>query len=268
MSEAQKTPVATRIPSPASASAKPVPGFVPEEMIPVWLWVQEHGSHFLVLLFIVMIAGGGIVMYRQHRVAQDAKASEQLAAPSDSLDTLEAAVAQCGSTPAGTALKLKLAKAYYDAGKYEEALGTYETFIKKNPRHPFVDVARVGSGFALAALNRTDDALKLFRDFQQAHPDHYLAPQVAIGEAACLTMQGKKAEAKVLLEDMRAAHRDTAWDMAGKRFAGAIDRYEARPVKSLLEQANTLAPLAAPVSLASPGPATTAVHSVIIPAGK
>ena len=266
MSEAPQKPVIHQASSPVAAPAKAVPAFVPEELIPAWLWLQANGNQILITFFIVAIAGAGAYLYRQHRDEQAAKASEQLGAPSESLDTIETAVAQSGHTAASAALQVKLAKAYYDASKYEEALDTYTSFIQKHAGHPFVDMARVGSAFALVGLNRTDEALKAFREFQQAHPDHYLAPQVAMGEAACLAMQGKKTAAKTLIDDMRATRRETAWDVAGKRFEGAIDRYEPRSVKSLLEQANALSPVTAPVSLA---PATVAAtNAIFIPARK
>ena len=271
MSDVQQKPVAHQAPFQAVTPAKPIPGFVPEELIPGWLWLQANGNQILVTVFIVAIVGAGTFLYRQHRAEQAAKASEQLGASSESLDTIEAAVAQSGNAAAGAALQLKLAKAYYDASKYEEALDTYTGFIRKHAGNPFVDVARVGSAFALLGLNRTDEALKALRDFQQAHPDHYLAPQVAMGEAACLAMQGKKTEAKTLIDDMRATRRDTAWDTAGKRFIGAIDRYEGHSVKSLLEQANTLAPIgvpaSAPITLAPAAPAAPA-NPIVLPATK
>ena len=58
-------------------------------------------------------------------------------------------------------------------------------------------------------------------------------------------MQGKKDAAKALLQELRAANRETPWETAAKRMAGAIDRYQARPTRSLLEQANALAPIPA-----------------------
>ena len=110
-------------------------------------------------------------------------------------------------------------------------------------------------GFALCGLNRLDEAITAFHDFREKNPGHYLTPQATLGEAACLAMQSKKDAAKDLLQKLRAANRETPWDAAAKRMEGAIDRYQARPAHTLLEQANALAPIPAP-PIAAPSKAT------------
>ena len=234
-----------------------VPAYVPDDLVHAWLWCRENGTQWLVTLAVAVLLAVGFSMFQRNREAQAARAAQQLLVQNTTLDaqieSLEKTIADFSSTPAGTAAKLKLAKAYYDARRYTDALTKYDEFIKENGSFPFADVARVGRGYALCGLNRLDEAIDAFRTFRAKNPGHYLTQQTLLGEAACLTIQGKKDAAKAMLEDLRAASRETPWESAAKRMEGAIDRYQARPVaRTLFDQANALAPVAAP---AAPAPA-------------
>ena len=236
MSDSQKT-------APSDDVSIQIPAYVPEDMIPVWLWFREKGVQWLVTIAVGVLVVVGVLLFRQHGEDQAALASTQLL-KEPTQDTLEKTVADFGGTPAGVAAKLKLAKFFYDSGQYDKALTEYDDFIKRNASFPFVDVARVGRGFALCGLNRTAEALEVFRSFRDKNPGHYLTQQTLFGEATCLTQQGKKDAAKLLLQEVRAANRETAWDVAAKRLEGAIDRYQPHAApRSLLDQANALAPV-------------------------
>ncbi|MEI8242110.1 MAG: tetratricopeptide repeat protein [bacterium] len=247
MSELQKTP---------AEISTTIPAYVPEDLIPAWLWIRENGVKWLVTLAVSVLLAVGVAVFLRNRAGQAAQAAEQLLAQ-PTIEALEKTVADYGSTAPGVAAKLKLAKAYCDAGQYEKALSEYDAFVRKHASHPFADVARVGRAFALCGLNQTAEALDVFRAFREKNPGHYLGPQTIFGEAACLVQQGKKDAAKALLQELRAANRETPWETAAKRMEGAIDRYQPqdRPAaRSLLEQANALAPIPALVKPATNTP--------------
>ena len=229
----------------------PLPAWLPEDLIPLYLWVREKGVQAAVIVLIGLILSGAAFMYLRHRAGLSAQASEQLAA-ADTIEALEATVQQCGGTTAGVSVSLRLARAYYDGGRYDEALATYDGFLRKHADHPFADIAAVGRAYALSALDRQDEALAAFRAFQEKNPKSYLLPQVVLGEATCLAATGKKPDARALLEALRAAHRDTSWDVLAKRLEGVIDRYDGRGARSLFDQANTLAP-PAPLTISGGG---------------
>jgi tetratricopeptide (TPR) repeat protein len=242
------------LPKANDTSTTPIPSYIPEEMIPAWLWLKEKGLAALIMIVVGVLLVSAVAAYFSHGHQKAAQASAQLLAP-PTIETLEKAVTDYGSTPAGIAAKLKLAKAYCDAAQYDQSLKAYEEFIKKHSAYPFADVARVGKGFALCGLNRMPEALEIFRTFRSQNPQHYLTPQAYLGEAACLTMQGNKSAATALLQELRAANRESAWENVAKRMEGAIERYQgatARPARTLLDQANTLAP--APVEAPAAAP--------------
>jgi len=246
-------------PKDSADTPAPVPAYVPEDLVHAWLWCRANGAQWLVMIAVAVLLAVGVSVFLQYREGQAAKASAQLLAQ-PTVEALEKSAADFGGTPPGAAVKLKLAKAYYDAGRYADALAKYDDFMKENSSFPFVDVALVGRGYALFGLNRTDEAIAVFRSFREKNPGHYLTQQATFGEVACLAMQGKKDAAKALLQELRAANRETPWESAAKRMDGAIDRYQARPARSLLEQANALAPITA-LPKSAPGPVSTSTNA-------
>lgn len=242
MNEKLKTPVPAA--TPVASTPNPVPANLPLELLPVYDWWKANGSRFLTTAAILAIAVSGTLIYLRYRSSQMAEAVAVVSS-ARSLDDLESAVARYGSTPAGISAQLRLAKAYCDAGKYEEALARYETFVQKHASHPFVDVAKVGRAQALEGLNRTAEALEIYSAFRKANRDHYLTPTAWLGEARCLALQGQKAEAKALLDDLRAAKANTPWEGIAKHLQGVIARYDGRSLApaSLFDQANLLPPL-------------------------
>jgi tetratricopeptide (TPR) repeat protein len=238
MNDQQKTPAAA---TPTTPAQNRVPANLPLEMLPVYDWWKANGSRMLTTAAIVVIAVSSTVIYLRYRSSRAAEAATATAT-ARSLDELESAVDRYGSTPAGTASHLRLAKAYFDAAKYEDALRTYDTFIQKHSSHPFIEVAKLGRAQALEGLSRSAEALEIYRTFRAANRTHYLAPTAWMGEARCLALLGQKAEAKALLDDLRAAHAGTPWEAVAKHLQGVIERYDGRSLApaSLFDQANAL----------------------------
>ncbi len=246
------------LPKTDKTATPPVPNYIPEDMIPAWLWLKEKGVTALIMIAVGVLLVTAAAAYFRHNDDKAAQASAQLlVAPT--IDAMERAVTDYGSTPAGIAAKLKLAKAYCDAGQYDKALTAYDDFIKQHASYPFADVARVGRGFALCGQNNLAEAIPVFRTFRTQNPAHYLAPQAVLGEAACLAMQGNKSAAKALLQELRAANRETAWENVAKRMEGAIERYPgsaARPASTLLDHANALDPVRGDAPVTAPNAAS------------
>lgn len=230
-----------------------VPANLPLELIPVYIWWRENGRQFLMNAAVVLLAAGVAFGVREWRVGRAAKANAAFAAAS-SLDELEGVVEAYGSAKVGNAARLRLAKAYFDAGRYEEALQAYEDCLRKGAPDGFAEVAQLGRAHALEAVGgRLEDALEAFRTFAEANKNHFLAAQAKMGMARVLTLLGKKDEAKGLLEVLKAEKADEpAVEMAVTALVGVIDRYEPRAARSLFEQADEAAKeLSAPVAPAT-----------------
>lgn len=259
----QETNTAVQTSAPAGEA---LPKNLPLELLPVYDWWKAKGSQLAITLMttaILLASAWAAVQYRQQKIA---KANAELL-QANSLEELETVVAKYGSTKAGNAIRLRLAKAYFDAANYEEALNAYTVCISKGAPLGFAEIAALGRANALEALNRLPEALAAYEMFDQDAAGHFLQPQAKMGIARIYTLQGKKDEAKKLLENLKAQKTGNAtWEMAIANLEGVIDRYEPRAARSLFEAADAAAKaIAAPNAAAAPQQAPAALP-VTIPA--
>jgi len=252
--------VATEV---AKTGLAPIPENLPEELLPLYDWWKASGKQFLITVVAGAVILGGAFTFKHVRAAKIASANQELLKAS-SLDELETVVAKYGSTKAGNAARLRLAKAYYDASKYEEALQAYDTCLRKGAPVGFKEIAEIGRAHALEGLNRLDEAMAAYQRFDKTLSDHFLHPQSVMGIARILTLQGNKDAAKKLLEELKAQKTDVpAWEMAIASLEGVITRYQPRAERSLFDTANDAAraaPPASPAPVAAPAPAPAAAQ--------
>ena len=253
MSQQTVSPAETTTPA-----AQPIPVNLPIELLPLYDWWKANGSQFVVTLAAALILVGGTFAFKQYRTARIAAANKELVKAS-SLEDLESVVVKYGSTKAGNAARLRLAKAYFDASRYEDALNTYDACLSKGAPKGFAEIARLGRAHALEGLSRLDDALAAYQAFNTDASGHFLQPQAQMGIARIYTLQGKKAEAKKLVETLKAQKSDnSAWEMAIANLEGVINRYEPRAARSLFEAADDAAKKTAAPAPALPAAAPAA----------
>jgi len=239
-------------PKPAATTEKK-PQAVSEELAPLIEWWGKSGRQYLMAISIAVIAGSLFFIWRHMR---DAQASEAAIAASDarSIDELEGIVNKYGKTTTGIAVRLRLAKAFYDADKFEDALAAYDEFLKLHSTHPLASIATVGRAAALEGLNRLVEAEESFKNFRTGNADHFLAPVAWLGEARCMALRGQKQEAVALLDELKLAKVDTPWEQKAKSLQGVIERYDGRSLApvSLFDQANLLQALTPPEEVSIP----------------
>jgi len=257
-----ETNIATRTPTP---SGNTLPSNLPIELLPVYDWWKTNGSQFLVTLVTAGILFLGAWAFMQYRQQKISKSNAELV-QATSLEDLEVVVAKYGSTKAGNAARLRLAKAYFDAANYEEALNAYTVCLKKGPPAGFSGVASIGRAYALEALNRLDEALAAYEASDKESDGYFLQPLAKMGIARIYALQGKKEDAKKLLENLKAQKTGNAtWEMAIANLEGVVDRYEPHAARSLFDAADAAAKtIAAPTDAA--GVQVPAAKPVTIPA--
>ncbi|MBQ8125878.1 MAG: hypothetical protein IJ173_08350, partial [Kiritimatiellae bacterium] len=98
---------------------------IPEELLPVIEWWEKDGKQTLAIVAVCGLAVLGYYGVKNYRAAQ-ADAAAVALMDATGVDELAEAASRYEGTKAGPALRLRLAKAYFDAEKYEEALDLYE----------------------------------------------------------------------------------------------------------------------------------------------
>ena len=195
------------------------------ELLPLVEWWEKDGKSTVIWLLVAAIAVGGWYGWKNHKAAVKAAASDALVNAYTTEEIEDAAAKFAGSATEG-ALKLRLAKSYFDAGRYEEALAQYEA-LEGNAPDGFADIPVVGKAQCLEALGKFDEAAKAFDAFAEASPKNYLTLTAQRGAARSFAQAGDKKKALARIEALKAANKDD--ELAKARIEAtetAIKRFE------------------------------------------
>ena len=195
------------------------------ELLPLVEWWEKDGKSTVIWLLVAAIAVGGWYGWKNHKAAVKAAASDALVNAYTTEEIEDAAAKFAGSATEG-ALKLRLAKSYFDAGRYEEALAQYEALVGNAP-DGFADIPVVGKAQCLEALGKFDEAAKAFDAFAEASPKNYLTLTAQLGAARSFAQAGDKKKALARIEALKAANKDDALAKARvEATETAIKRFE------------------------------------------
>ena len=178
------------------------------ELLPLVEWWEKDGKSTVIWLLVAAIAVGGWYGWKNHKQAVKAAASDALV-NAYTTEEIEDAVAKFAGSATEGALKLRLAKNYFDGGRYEEALAQYEALVGNAP-DGFADVPVVGKAQCLEALGRFDEAAKAFDAFAEANPTNYLTLTAQLGAARSFAQAGDKTKALARIEALKQANKDDA----------------------------------------------------------
>ena len=210
------------------------------EFLPIIEWWEKDGKQFVTYLLIAAVVVGGYHAWKNHRAASRQAAVERLVS-AYTTDELEEAVSRYSGTPTVGSLRLRLAKSYFDGGRYEEALDAY-TACEGCAPEGFADVPVVGKAQCLEALGRFDEAAAAFDAFAEANANHYLTLTAQLGAARCLVQAGDRDKALTRIAALRETCKDD--EMAIVRIDATEDcvkRFEKRETKSLFDAADAAA---------------------------
>ena len=195
------------------------------ELLPLVEWWEKDGKSTVIWLVVAAIAVGGWYGWKNHKAAVKAAASDALVNAYTTEEIEDAAAKFAGSATEG-ALKLRLAKSYFDAGRYEEALAQYEALVGNAP-DGFADIPVVGKAQCLEALGKFDEAAAAFDAFAEASPKNYLTLTAQLGAARSFAQAGDKKKALARIEALKAANKDDELSKARiEATETAIKRFE------------------------------------------
>lgn len=176
------------------------------EFLPLVEWWEKDGKQIVLTLVVFLVAFGGWKYFQMHRAQVRSAASDALVS-SFTTEELEAAVSKYGNKDAGCALKIRLAKSYYDAGRYDEALAQYEALAGR-ATDGFEEIPVVGKAQCLEAIGKYDEAGKAFDAFAEANPKSPFALTAQLGAVRCLCQAGDKAKSLARLDALKAANKE------------------------------------------------------------
>lgn len=176
------------------------------ELLPLIEWWEKDGKSTVTYALIAIIAICGWYGWKHYKATVKTNAANAIVRAVDTSE-LEEATAKFAGSNAENALKLRLAKSYYDDGHYEEALVQYDELMALAP-NGFEDVPVIGKAHCLEALGRYDEAQKAFDEFAEKNPKHYLTLDAQLGAARSFVEAGNKDRAIARIEAMKVAYKD------------------------------------------------------------
>lgn len=216
---------------------------IPEELIPVVNWWQDHGPRTLAWVGAAVVVCAAVYFWRANEASADANAVVALANATQTEDFEAVAALDAEASPLA---RLDLAHGLYASGDYENALGVYEASLAELDDPAIRDIAAVGRVCALEALGRFDEALaaaaELEAAFAKAAPTHYLTSELILAKARILCQQGDKTAAQEALKPLLGAPEGSPlakYKPQAERTAQIIAAYEK---KTLFDQAAEAAP--------------------------
>lgn len=244
------------------------------EFLPLIEWWEKDGKKYVTGLLIAAVVIGGWYWWKNHRATVRAAATDALAS-AYTTEEIEESVTRFSGTPTEGALRIKLAKSYFDAGRYEEALSAYEALASDAP-DGFADVPAVGRAQCLEALSRFEEAQKAFDAFAEANPSNYLALTAQLGAARCIAQAGDKEKALARIDSIRAAYKDDeiataridATEKLVKRYEKSAAAKSAEPAKPAAEPAKPAAKPAAEPAKPAAKPAEPAAEKPAVEPAK
>ena len=212
------------------------------ELLPVWDWWVKEGKSTLLMLVVAAVVVLGFYGGRSFLRARNAAANQALVS-AFTVEELETAVSSYGGTKAGPALRMRLAKAYYDAERYQDALDVYDKLVAKASSNPaFGDIAVVGRAHALEGLSKYKEAQTAFAEFAASSTNSYMILDAKLGAARCKALLGDKEGAAKDFDALKAAAKDDMEKERVERMADAVKRYDpSRSSRSLMDAANAAA---------------------------
>jgi len=249
--------------NPAEQPVADLPKGFPPELIPLYDWWKKEGRSWLVTLAVAAAVVGAYYGVRSWMSARKAAASSALSS-ANTADELETAVAQYGSSKAGGSMKLRLAKAYYDDGRYQDAYDLYSKLAGSEPEG-FKDHVTIGLAFSLEGLKKYDEARGAFAKYadDKANTNGIFRLIAQLGAARCKAQAGDKEGAVKDLEALKADYKKDSMEEA--RIDDMIDVCKRWEPRSLFDAANEAAkqlqapaPAAAPAAPAAEKPADPA----------
>ena len=202
---------------------------IPEELLPLVAWWQKDGKQTVIALAVVgaaILAWNG---YKNYREVRRVDAGSALIS-ANGVEELEEAVSKYGSTEAGAGLKLKLAKAYYDAANYSGAADLYAELDGKAPVG-FEDVPALGVAECLEAQEKYGEAAKAYADFIEAKAASPFVLEAKFGAARVKAAAGDRDGAVKDLEAVKATFKDDAGKTALVDAAiDVVKRWEKRSI--------------------------------------
>lgn len=239
---------------------------IPEELIPVIDWWQKDGKKTVAILACAGLVALGVYLWIAREKRLDVEASSFAYGAGMTVEQLKTAAAEYADRDVAGVIKLRLAKAYAEAGDFTAALDVYTALAaEKSVPVAFAFAPEFGIASCQESLGNWSEARKVYDSIvAEAKADMPVVFDAKLGSARCLAFSGDRDGAVKGLEALKAACvADTAAVETIDETIDAVKRWQkraapapapapavapvaAQPVKADVKAADLTLPSAAP----------------------
>jgi TolA-binding protein len=196
----------------------------PTDLYDLMAWFQANRQRVIMISALVLAAAaltGGYEWHKNYKETAAAEALSNLKPPSSATGAvadnateaqpyLKMADDYSGTAGASRAL-LVAGGIFFDAGKFDQAGGAFERFLREYPDSPLASQAMVGLGSSLEAQGKTLEATSRFDSIVKQHQSDSTISQAKSALARLYVAQNKPDLALHLYEEMGRANNNDTW---------------------------------------------------------
>lgn len=195
-----------------------------------WPWLEANGKRLIIAAVAVVVAffvWFFIATQREQKEQAAGQAYTQLmlnppagATPQQAVDNYLQLAKKYDGTVAAQRAQLQAASALFNAGRYADAQGQFQSFVTANEGSTLLATARTGIAASLESQGKLDDALAAYRAVSTSYPDSNEALMAKFAVGRILELQGKLAEAVTAYQEVtRLPLAGSLAQEAGQRIA-------------------------------------------------
>lgn len=121
------------------------------------------------------------------------------------------------ATSAGAQALLLAAEELFKEGKYAEAKGQFESFLRDYGENQFAAAAALGLAACLDSQDKTNEALAAYQDVVARYPNSAVAGQVKLALARLYEAKNEPAQAMKIYEELTRPNASSIWGSEAAR---------------------------------------------------
>lgn len=223
-----------------------------EELEDLKAFWSKYGHYICIALLVVLIFMIGKNWFVKKQYANIAAAQVELNA-ARTPEEFAVVVDNNRSSYVTPIAMLRLGASYFAAGRYDEAILTYEDFLAKYDDHALADNAKFALATVQEVAGKFDAALANYTELTEAGA---FKQDAILGKARCMILKGDKVDGKAVLDMFIADNAGKPIVIRAEALISAIDRLQNPAPKAAADLTNFFAaPTTDAVAPDAPAPA-------------
>jgi len=198
--------------------SQPISSFDPEVF-----WALHKQKIVLGAALAVLVLVCGSIYFGLQAI--QTQGAERAYSAAQSVEAWQAVIREYPNSVAAGNAYLRIGVKLREDGKYSESDSTYDTFVRRFPKHPLVVNGYMGLAANAESEKNPDKALEYWKQVATLFGNSFQAPMALLNEARIITAKGQLKEAQALYESIvQRFPESTAAGIASREAGNLADR--------------------------------------------